>query len=62
MALPRKGTRRITVDDVNYRWGVYEKSPLLSVRIELFEDPGQQLIAKLSTNVSTGEIRMRGKR
>jgi hypothetical protein len=51
MALPKQGTRRITVDNANYRWGVYGKKPLVAVRIELFDSPGQQLVAKLSNTV-----------
>jgi hypothetical protein len=53
MALPKKGTRRITVDNVSYRWGAYSKEPFVTVRVELVDEPGQQLIAKLSSHVSS---------
>jgi len=53
MALPKKGTRQIIVDNASYRWGVYSKEPFLTVRVELVDEPGQQLIAKLSSHVGS---------
>jgi TIR domain len=53
MALPKQGTRQIIVDSASYRWGVYSKTPFLTVRVELMDEPGQQLIAKFSSHVAS---------
>jgi hypothetical protein len=52
MAIPTKGTRRITVDDVTYRWrvvydrGAWDKCLITDVRIVVQAvPPGQLLIA-----------------
>ena len=48
MALPRKTSRTIVVDDVKYRWLVTYRESELRVTVELEESPGQLLQAIFS--------------
>lgn len=45
MALAKKGTRPIVVNDIRYRWRVVETSGCLHLVVELAQDPGQRLEA-----------------
>ena len=45
MALPRKGTRSITVDGTAYRWTVSPDSGYMVLVVELAREPGQRLLA-----------------
>lgn len=45
MALPKKNTRKITINDSPYRWGIYGKKNSKILRVELHERPASQLIA-----------------
>jgi hypothetical protein len=45
MALASKGTRRITVDGVNYRWVVAPDDGYMVLVVERADDPGQRLEA-----------------
>lgn len=45
MGLPRKGTRRITVNDINYRWHVSCDGSYLWLIVAREEDTGQRLMA-----------------
>lgn len=47
MALPRKGSRTLTVDGVVLRWLVTRRGPVFQVVVERGEDPGQQLLASV---------------
>ncbi len=44
MGLPKKGTRRITVADIKYRWHVSSDGSYLWLTIAREEDTGQRLI------------------
>lgn len=52
MAIPKKGSRKITVDHTNYRWAIRRKPSYgqaiaesnLSVAVELYDDPQSKLI------------------
>jgi hypothetical protein len=48
MGLPKKGTRRINVADINYRWKVLSDGSYLWLTIAREEDTGQRLIAGFS--------------
>lgn len=45
MAIPRKGSRKIILNDVNYRWVVSIHNKMVNLVIELEEDPAQPLYA-----------------
>jgi hypothetical protein len=45
MAIAKKGTRLIRVDDVEYRWIVQpDDEPGLGIVVECAENPGQRMI------------------
>lgn len=45
MGLAKKGTRLITIDDVEYRWVVQpDDEPGLGIVVELAENPGQRMM------------------
>lgn len=44
--LPRKGSRRVVVDGVTYRWREGHGAREFEVRLERFEAPGQLLVAR----------------
>ena len=52
MAIPKKGSRKITVDGTDYRWTIRRKpsygqaieESMLTAAIELFENPGSLLL------------------
>lgn len=56
MTIPRKGSRRITVDEVEYRWRIrqrptYSQGALghaLNLAVELAEEPQSTLIVELA--------------
>lgn len=43
--LPKKGSRRVTVDGVVYRWRESHGHRSFELRVERFDDPGQLLFA-----------------
>lgn len=45
MALASKGTRRITVEGIDYRWVVAPDDGYMFLVVELADDPGQRLEA-----------------
>jgi hypothetical protein len=45
MGLAKRGTRRIVVDGVNYRWVVSPDDGYMVLVVELADDPGQRLEA-----------------
>jgi hypothetical protein len=63
MAIPSKGTRRIVVDGVAYRWRVaydrsaWDKGLLSDVRIvvQAVDPPGQLLLADFTGGYKTGD-------
>jgi hypothetical protein len=45
MAIAKKGTRLITVDDIEYRWVIQpDDEPGLGIVVECAENPGQRMI------------------
>lgn len=47
MALPRRGTRKITVDDCPLRWVVTNQARQFTLIVEHHSAPGQKLVASL---------------
>lgn len=45
MALPRKGSRCISVEDITYRWVVSPNDGFMVLTVELADHPGHQLRA-----------------
>jgi len=44
MRIPRKGSKIICLDDVQYRWIAYAKEKGTEVRIETGQNPGSQML------------------
>jgi len=47
MALGKKRSRRITVDDVGYRWRESHGAHAMELRVELFATPGAVLLVEV---------------
>ena len=47
MALPKKKTRRISVNDTDFRWGSFTSNSVVEVRAELFDQPQSQLVVPI---------------
>ncbi len=59
MTLPRAKTRPITVAGAHYRWGAFRSSDALEIRVELDDEPGSQLLARIERD-ARGEVPLAG--
>lgn len=39
MAIPKKDSRKITIDGINYRWKVHWRDSKMSTAVELYDNP-----------------------
>lgn len=58
MALPRRGTRRITVDGQPLRWLVTTQAEQFTLLVEHHDAPGQRLVARLSKQLFPEDARV----
>ncbi|MCA9568682.1 MAG: hypothetical protein KC656_12610 [Myxococcales bacterium] len=56
MALPRRGTRELTIDDLHIRWLVRVEGPDYKLVAEAFDEPGQRLVVHVPRSLFPPEV------